>query len=219
MIDSRGRTPRRGRRSDELAGVQHIHDAAAELLEGDGDERDRLQRAVACLEAGLRDYALWPTTLREKADAHRSQLTRRGCFESVVSRMRNEAVREVSNQLWQFCQLVLAFQADFEMDRDKQAETSLVEGIDLLREARVLLDGDQLDRRKLRIAAHRFWSAEFHCENWPWELRRMAEDLTAQIFRHGPIDEAFRRMSDEAAQQIRQNLIKLCDDAERACRS
>ncbi len=90
-----------------------------------------------------------------------------------------------------------------------------LDGIEFLREARGLLDGDGLDRRKLRIAAHRFWSAEFHCEEWPFELRRMAESLTAQIFRHGPIDEAFRRMSDEAATQIRLDLIRLCDDAER----
>jgi hypothetical protein len=102
------------------------------------------------------------------------------------------------------------------MERDRTAKERALEGIELLREARSLLNGDGLDRRKLRIAAHRFWSAEFHCEEWPWELRRMAEDLTAKIFRHGPIDEAFRRMSDEVALQIRQDLIKLCDEADLA---
>lgn len=129
--------------------------------------------------------------------------------------MGNETVTEVSNELWHFCQLVLAFEAGCEMEADGKAKESALQGIELLREARALLDDDELNRRKLRIAAHRFWSAEFHCEGWPFELRRMAENLTAQIFRHGPIDEAFRRMSHEAAVQIRQDLIKLCDDAER----
>ncbi|HEX6986887.1 MAG TPA: hypothetical protein VF170_16035, partial [Planctomycetaceae bacterium] len=75
--------------------------------------------------------------------------------------------------------------------------------------------GDGIDRERLRTAAHRFWSAECQCDSWPPELRAIAESLTAKIFRHGPIDLAVERMSDEAAAEIKRDLLHLCDAAER----
>lgn len=92
-----------------------------------------------------------------------------------------------------------------------------MQGIDDLRKAKGILHGQTGDGRdRLRVAAHFFWSAVFHSESWPADLRSKAETLTARIFRYGTIDQAVCRMGDATAAEIGGELIRLCEDAERS---
>jgi len=55
----------------------------------------------------------------------------------------------------------------------------------------------------------------FHIDAWPIELRPAAQTLTARIFRYGAIDQAVDRMEDATVAEISEELLRLCDDAER----
>ncbi len=91
-----------------------------------------------------------------------------------------------------------------------------MKGGENLHQARVVLHDDDADpRNRLRVAAHHFWSAVFHLDSWPASLKSRAEVLTAKIFRYGTIDQAVCRMGDKTAAEISQDLIGLCDEAER----
>jgi hypothetical protein len=91
-----------------------------------------------------------------------------------------------------------------------------MKGAEHLRKASGVLRGGSGDPRdRLRTAAHHFWSAVFHIDSWPAELRPTAEALTGRIFRYGAIDQAVDRMGDKTATEISQELLRLCDDAER----
>jgi len=191
---------------------RHLDAAMAELLEGDGDERERLANAAASFRAALTAYRGWPAATRTEADALRAMLVAEGRFEATVAMMSDERLRETSDGLWRFCQAALA-----EEEPPSRGGPDL-DGIEKLREAKALVAGDGLDRARLRAAAHLFWSAEFHCDSWPAELRSGAEALTAKIFRHGPIDQAVVGMSHEAAAEVKGLLLRLCDEAERLAR-
>lgn len=95
-----------------------------------------------------------------------------------------------------------------------------MKGAEHLRKACTALRGGSGDpRERLRTAAHHFWSAVFHIDSWPAELRPSPEALTARIFRYGAIDQAVDRMEDATVAEISGELLRLCDDAERCMSS
>lgn len=190
---------------------RNLGDVVTELLEGDADERQRLAKAVASYRVALTAYRGWPAGLRAASDALRAKLVVGGRFEATVAGLGEERLRDVSDELWRFCQTALA--DDGGVPTNGKADD--VDGIDKLRQAKALLASDGRHRGTLRAAAHLFWSAEFYCESWPAGLRTMAESLTAKIFRHGPIDAAMLRMSDAAADEVKRDLLRLCEEAER----
>lgn len=190
--------------------ASHLEQALIQLLEGVGDDRKRLTIAAASFRRALTSYLKWPSELRTDADLLRMKLTRSGCFEATIARLDDTALREVSDELWRFCQNALL---DFD-EVQLEGSADNLDGIELLREAKSLLAGDGCDRDKIRAAARRFWSAEFFCDVWPHELRAMTQDITAQIFRHGPIDDAIYKMSEAELIALKLELLHFCDKAE-----
>lgn len=188
--------------------TSHLCKARFELLEGDGDERERLVHAAEQFRAALAARANWPPAVRLRADALRSRLFAGGGVSEAITRMDESTLRETSDALWQFCEVAEPCPWD--------AEALGVRGIEHLREARTALHHHEGDlRERLRTAAQRFRAAVFHAESWPESLRATAEALTAKIFGHGKAEEPVRRMGDKTAGEISQEILRLCDDAER----
>lgn len=191
-----------------MIGTRHLCSARRELLEGDGDERDRLRIAAREFARALVDYPNWPARSQAVADRLRAKLLAGGGPDAAVRRMDEETLREVSDELWRFCEIAEPCPWD--------RTAADVKGIEHLREARTALYGENGDLRdRLKAAAHRFWSASFHVETWPSGLRTKAEALTARLFRHGKIDDAVGRMGNKTAGEISQDILRLCDEAER----
>ena len=186
-----------------------LDDAATELLSGDGGERERVEKAAVFFRVALTAYQSWSDDRQARADSIRAKLVTEGRFEATVAKMSEERLRDVSAELRRFCWSALSEDGG---KLTNESEGNL-DGIDKLRKAKEIV-GDSLDRARLRAAARLFWAAEFHCDTWPPGLQATAEALTAKIFRHGPIDDAVLRMSDEAAAEVKQELLRLCDEAE-----
>lgn len=196
--------------NNSVPSISHLQQALIELLEGDGNDRERLTIAAASFRLALTSYLKWPSELQTDADLLRMKLTRAGHFEATIARMNEAALREVSDELWRFCQNgLLEFGEEW---LDGRADS--LDGIELLQEAKALLAGNGCDRENLRSAARRFWSAEFFCDTWPHELRSMTQEITAQIFRHGPIDEAIYKMSEAELNGLKLDLLRFCQTAE-----
>lgn len=93
---------------------EHLRNARTELLEGDGDDRVRLLYAARAFRAALGEYEDWPPHVRAKADVLRSRLgvdrpvTGRGPIAETLAGMDDESLREVSDDLWRFCEFTIA---------------------------------------------------------------------------------------------------------------
>lgn len=92
----------------------------------------------------------------------------------------------------------------------------VIDGIEHLAKARgILCDGPTGSREVLRKAAREFWSAYFYVQTWPHPLWIRADGLVEKILRHGVIEQAVVAMSDASVLEISQELLSLCEDAER----
>lgn len=187
----------------------HLCRARFELLEGDGDERERLARAADEFRRAFATQSDWPPTVRRRAEVLRSKLFSK---ESMTGeRLACEvSLRETSEQLWRFCEIAEPCPWD--------AAAAGVRGIEHLREARAALHGQSgAAKDRLLTAATSFRAALFHVEMWPDALRSAAEALTAKFARYGCSrhDDAVRRMGDRTAGEISNEMLRLCDDADR----
>lgn len=202
-----------------MNGVDRLCDARVELLEGDGDERERLLRAARDFLSAAEKSRGWPADVRRRAEPLLAAFLRHGGPEESVARMTEETLRQVSDELWRFSEVAEPCPSD--------AAGAKVRGIEHLREARAALDADGAVRDKVRAAARRLREAVRHAGPWPDGLRVRAEALSARIFRHGGRDGGpagerqglagggeVRRMRDESAAEISTELLGLCDDAE-----
>jgi len=185
----------------------HLCKARIELLEGHGDDRERLENAAREFARALAARNEWPMGMKAWAGSLRSRLTSSGSVGETIAGMDEATLRDVSDGLWRFCEV--AEPCPWE------GPAAEVRGIEHLREAREALYGPQgTARDRLLAAAQQFWTAAFHVESWPETLRTRAESLSAKIFRHGKIEESVSRMGDKTAAEVSQELLGLCDDAE-----
>lgn len=89
---------------------EHLRNARAELLEGDGDDRVRLLYAARAFRAALGEYDDWPPHVRANADRLRTRLgvdlpaMGRGPIAETLARLDDASLREVSDDLWRFCE-------------------------------------------------------------------------------------------------------------------
>jgi hypothetical protein len=204
------------RKEAQMAGPKchwrdHLCRARFQLLEGDGDERERLTHAAQEFQLACSQETDWPPAMRSRAEVLRRTLLSKEWSSAADCRVSEETLREASEQLWRFCEVAEPCAWD--------SAASGVRGIEHLREARAALHGPigaQTDR--LRAAASSFRAALFHVESWPDALRSAAEALTAKLARYGigwQHEEAVRRMGDRTAGEISHQMLQLCDDADR----
>lgn len=185
----------------------HLCKARIELLEGHGDDRERLANAAREFAMALASRREWPLEMKATAGSLRAKLTAEGRLSESIAAMDEQSLREISDRLWRFCEI--AEPCPWE------GPAAEVRGIEHLREAREALYGEDGNvRDRLRTAAYRFWSAALHVESWPEHLRARAEALSVKIFRHGKIDESVGRMGDKTAAEVSQEMLGICDDAE-----
>lgn len=188
----------------------HLCRVRFELLEGEGDERKRLRRAAEEFDAAYPLRTKWPPELRRRAEMLHSKLFA-GRSPAIVDSLDENRLREISDDLWQFSEIAEPCPWD--------SAAAKVRGIEHLREARTALHGQQGDLRdRVRAATHSFRAAVLHVESWPEALRSAAEALTARLSRYGSdsrSDEPVRRMGNRTAGEISQEILRLCDDADR----
>lgn len=97
-----------------MGGREHLRNARTELLEGDGDDRMRLLYAARAFRAALGEYEEWPPHVRVKADELRTRLgvdrpaMGRGPIAETLACMDDESLREVSDDLWRFCEFTIS---------------------------------------------------------------------------------------------------------------
>jgi len=187
----------------------HLCRARFQLLEGEGDERERLAHAADEFQLAFATQTDWPPTLRRRAEVLRAKLFSNES--TTADRLAHEqSLRETSEQLWRFCEIAEPCPWD--------AAAAGVRGIEHLREARAALHGETGGAKdRLLTAATSFRAALFHVEMWPDALRSAAEALTAKFARYGGDrhDDAVRRMGDRTAGEISHEMLRLCDDADR----
>jgi len=93
---------------------EHLRNARAELLEGDGDDRVRLLYAARAFRAALGEYEEWPAHVRAKADELRARLgvdrpvTGRGPIAETLAQLDDASLRAVSDDLWRFCEFTIS---------------------------------------------------------------------------------------------------------------
>lgn len=192
-----------------MDGARQLCEARIELLEGEGDERERLLVAARCFLAAVERGRRWPPELRVDAEALKTRLLRRGTPEASVAEMNEETLRHVSDLLWRFCEVAEPCHWD--------AAGAQVRGIEHLREARAALHGAEGDvRDRLQAAVRGFRAAVLHAGAWPAGLREKAEAVTARLFRepNGKPEDAVRRVGDKTAGEISLDILGICDDAE-----
>lgn len=180
-----------------------------ELLDGDGDDRERLKQAAREFHAAYSARAQWPDGLRRRAERLYARLFA-GRTMSDLDRIAEDELRDLSDQLWQFSEVAEPCPWD--------AAAAEVRGIEHLWEARGLLHKQEGDlKERLRAATRSFRAAALHVESWPDALRSAAEALTARLSKYGSDkpDETVRRMGNRTAGEISQELLRLCDDADR----
>ncbi len=101
-----------------MRATEHLGNARTELLEGDGDERLRLLYAARSFRDALNDYRDWPTAVQVQADSLRMRLgverplVGRGPIAEAVAAMSDERLREVSDELWRFCEFSISANRD-----------------------------------------------------------------------------------------------------------
>jgi hypothetical protein len=187
----------------------HLCRARFELLEGDGDERERLAHAADEFRLAFATQSDWPPVMRSRAEVLRSKLISKEL--TAADRLAcEESLREISEQLWRFCEIAEPCPWD--------AAAAGVRGIEHLREARTALHGQSGGAKdRLLNATTSFRAALFHVEMWPDALRSAAEALTAKFARYGSDrhDDAVRRMGDRTAGEISHEMLRLCEDADR----
>ncbi len=187
----------------------HLCRARFQLLEGDGDERERLTHAADEFEQACAAQTDWPPAMRSQAEALRGKLHLKP-WSAGGCRVSEETLRDASEQLWRFCEVAEPCAWD--------SAASGVRGIEHLREARAALHRETgAPKDRLKAAASSFRAALFHVESWPDALRSAAEALTAKLARYGigRHEEAVRRMGDRTAGEISHQMLQLCDDADR----
>lgn len=180
-----------------------------ELLDGEGDERTRLEQAAKEFRSAYGARATWPPELRRRGERLFARLFV-GNSLIALDRVDEEELRDVSDQLWQFCEVAEPCPWD--------AAAAGVRGIEHLWEARGLLHKQEGDlRERLRAATRSFRAAALHVESWPDALRSAAEAITARLSKYGSEkpDESVRRMGNRTAREISQDLLRLCEDADR----
>lgn len=93
-----------------MRATEHLKNARTELLEGEGDDRVRLLYAARSFRAALDEYDHWPSTVQRRADTLQTRLgvngpaRGRGPIAESLARMDDETLREVSDDLWRFCE-------------------------------------------------------------------------------------------------------------------
>lgn len=192
-----------------MNGKNHLCNARIGLLEGDGDERERLAEAVRDFNAALAEYPSWPVGLQVRADVLRARLPSVPRSREAVALKDDGTIRELSNELWRFCEVAEPCPWD--------GPAAAVRGVEHLRVARQeLADRGHGIRERLSAAARQFWLAVLQAESWPAGLRERAEALSARVCPSGRVDQAVVRMGDRTAAEISREMLGLCDEAEAA---
>jgi hypothetical protein len=73
--------------------------------------------------------------------------------------------------------------------------------------AELLADHETQVKKRVRDAAHQFWAAARHTEEWPWELRSHADAICQRIFSRVAIDATVARMGEEVAEDMAEELL------------
>ena len=83
--------------------AENLLRAKTELLEGVGEDRERLAAAARDVHAALADEADWPAGLRASADAVRAVLPCPRTLPAAVAAMSDDAARKAANLVWALC--------------------------------------------------------------------------------------------------------------------
>ena len=83
----------------------HLCKARIELHEGPGDDRERLANAAREFARALAARREWPMDVKAMAGSLRAKLTATGRVDETIAAMDEQALREVSDRLWRFCEI------------------------------------------------------------------------------------------------------------------
>lgn len=93
----------------------------------------------------------------------------------------------------------------------------MFDGLDQIREAaESLAVMDEKLRARLTDAGQSFWSATFHYDDWPANLRRRADRILEHILAEGPVKETIRRMDIEKARETAREILEFMVDFEKS---
>lgn len=92
----------------------------------------------------------------------------------------------------------------------------MITGIEYLREAKRILNDTTWPGPKPRLEASgaQFWSALFETSDWPEDLKRRADQITAVLLAAGSVKATVRQMDESTAEQTCRDLLDFVELAE-----